>query len=152
MTAIAQWGAQLRTWVSWLLPQVLPLQAAAHPFAWTIRFGISGFSAGLEHLTNQSMWKHPKGVHIFRDIKLKTNDDITGNYINPAMKKVQEEKQWFLHSCTYIILRTFESMFMSLYHICVFLWKKDILLHSYKTTKIHFSADTILIVSLVAQG
>ena len=33
----------------------------------------------------------------------------------------------------------------------LFFEKKDILLHSYKTTKIHFSTDTILIVSLVAQ-
>lgn len=130
----------------------LPLhQTVAHPFNWTVCFGISGFSTGLEHHTSFSSGRcgnTQKGLP--SSGTLKTNENITGDYMNPDMMEIQQQKQSFLYQYSYIIfinLWEYVRDLTALYCTCVFLWKKDIFIHSYKTIKIHLSIDMMLISS-----
>ena len=75
-----------------------------------------------------------KRVHVLRDIKLKTNDNITGNGINPDTIKVQQEKKWSLHPCIHIISCTFECVTKCHFIIYVLFFETKI--SSYTATKL----------------
>ena len=75
-----------------------------------------------------------KRVHILRDIKLKTNDNITGNDINPDTIKVQQEKKRSLHSCIHIISCTFECVTKC--HFIIYVVFFETRIFSYTATKL----------------